>query len=286
MLIFMVFLLFGFFYTMRSESDGISGFGDKVAIINLFGVIESSSDIVRQLDKWSHDGRVKAIVMHIDSPGGGVAASQEIYEKILKVRKESKKPVVADMASVCASGGYYVACAADRLVANPGTITGSIGVIFEWPVAEKMLDKVGLKFETIKSGKRKDVGSPWREATDLDKTMLQSVVDDTYEQFVDVLVTNRNLSRDDVLAMADGSIFSGKQAQEKGLVDSLGTFDDAVDLAGELAGIGKNPDRIREIPRRRATLFDLIGNLLKLDVGSLLGGESQVVYPKLQYIFK
>ncbi len=269
-------------------SDGIeyTGFGDKVAIVNVNGEILSSSDIVRQLDRWGDDNRIKAIVIRINSPGGGVAPSQEIYEKILKIKKESGLPVVVSMASVCASGGYMVACAADKIVANPGTLTGSIGVIVQWPIYGDLLDKVGISFETIKSGEVKDIGSPYREPTDADREVWQSVVDDAYQQFVQVLVGQRGLSTPEVLQIADGSIFSGRQAKDLGLVDQLGTYEDAVDLAGELAGLGDNPDTITEAERRRASIFDLVGSVLGVDLTGLSGGGESPVYPRLSYILK
>ncbi len=273
-------------FSRMEESDGFSGLGSKVAIINLEGAIVSSTDIIRQLGRWGDDSHVRAIVLHINSPGGGVAPSQEIYDKVMKVREETGKPVVVSMSSLCASGGYYVACAADQIVAVPGTVTGSIGVIFEWPVVNRLMDKVGVQFETIKSGKVKDVGSPFREATDSDRAMLQAVVDDTYDQFVSVVSERRGLSLDSTRALATGAVYTGRQAQQLGLVDSLGTFDDAVDLAGELSGLGKNPSRVKENPRRRLTLFDVISNLTHLDVAQFFNDQRDWTSPELQYIFK
>ncbi len=271
----------------RSDDSEFSfgGLGSRVAIINLYGVIDSPTDIVRQLDRWGDDESVKAIVIHINSPGGGVAASQEIYEKVLKVKRETDKPIVASMQSVCASGGYYVAVACDQIVADPGTVTGSIGVIFQYPIVEEMFNKVGIDYRTIKSGNRKDIGSPFRQATEGDSAVLQAVVDDTYHQFVDVIVANRNLEREEVIRIADGSIYSGRQAQQLGLLDSLGTFEDAVDLAGELSGLGADPDRVREVPRRRAGLFDLIEGILHFDINGLLDKNQGLIYPQLRYIF-
>ncbi len=272
----------------RSAEDSEFSFGSlgsRVAIINLYGIIDSPTDIVRQLDRWGDDESVKAIVIHINSPGGGVAASQEVYEKVLKVKRETDKPIVASMESVCASGGYYVAAACDEIVADPGTITGSIGVIFQYPIVEDMFNKVGIQYKTIKSGNRKDIGSPFRKPTEGDSAVFQAVVDDTYHQFVDVIVANRDLPRDEVLKIADGSIFSGRQAQQIGLVDSIGTFEDAVDLAGELCGLGADPDRVREVPRRRTSIFDLVEGILHLDFSGLLESNQGLIYPQLRYIF-
>lgn len=286
-LVFFLIMALAVIYGRFDDSDGFSRLGgNKVAIINLTGVISSSTDIVRQIDRWDRDDNVRAIVMHIDSPGGGVAPSQEIYDRLMKVRSGSGKPVVASMASVCASGGYYVACAADRIVAVPGSVTGSIGVIMEWPVVNRLMDKVGVQFETIKAGKVKDVGSPFREATEQDRAMIQAVVDDSYDQFVSVVSERRGLSRDSAEALATGAVFTGRQAQTLGLVDSLGTFDDAVDLAGELSGLGKNPTRVKESPRRRVTLFDLMSSLFNIDVKDILETKQELASPKLQYIFE
>ena len=284
-LVFFLIMAITLIYGRFGEADGFSGLGSKVAIVSLDGVIVSSTEIVRQLDRWGRDDNVRAIVMHINSPGGGVAPSQEIYDKLMKVRAGTDKPIVVSMSSVCASGGYYIACAADKIVAVPGTVTGSIGVIFQWPVVDKLLDKVGVQYETIKSGTVKDVGSPFREANDADRAMLQSVVDDTYDEFVNVVSERRGIPRDSAVAMATGAVFTGRQAQKLGLVDSLGTFDDAVDLAGELCGLGKNPNRIKETRRRAASIFDLLGSLTNIDLGKLLDSRQDLVSPKLQYIF-
>lgn len=286
-LVFLGMILLMFFLGRSGDGGEFSfgGLGSSVAIINLYGVIDSPTEIVRQLDRWGEDESVKAIVIHINSPGGGVAASQEIYEKVLKVKRETDKPIIASMESVCASGGYYVAAACDQIVADPGTVTGSIGVIFQYPIVEEMFNKVGIQYQTIKSGGRKDIGSPFRKPTEGDSAVFQAIVDDTYHQFVDVIVANRNLPRDEVLRIADGSIYSGRQAQQLGLVDSLGTFEDAVDLAGEMSGLGEDPDRVREIPRRRGSIFDLLEGLLHLDISGLIDRNQGLIYPQLRYIF-
>ncbi|HEX2896557.1 MAG TPA: signal peptide peptidase SppA, partial [candidate division Zixibacteria bacterium] len=170
-----------------SAGDGISiaGFGGEVGVIELFGVIseQTSRPVIKQIDRWASTGSIKAIVLHINSPGGAVAPSQEIYDAILRARE--KKPVVASMASVAASGGYYVACAADRIIANPGTLTGSIGVILQFHTFEVLMKKVGVETETVKSGDLKDVGSYSRDMTEEESLMLRGVVMDTYEQFVE-----------------------------------------------------------------------------------------------------
>lgn len=259
----------------------LTGMGDRVAIVEVHGVIENSSDVVRQLRKYAKDSSVPVVVLHINSPGGGAAASQEIYEEVNKLREKGKK-VVASMGSVAASGGYYVACAADTIVANPATLTGSIGVIFQFPVAEELFKKIGLKFEVVKRGEIKDIGSMNRSMTERERESLQSVVDDTYDQFVDVVAENREMEREEVVKIADGSIFTGRQARELRLVDELGNLQDAIKIAGEMVGMEEYPKTIKE-RKRKISWFDVLAqkitDLLELD-------ESQKMMPKLEYIFK
>ena len=279
-LIFVAITVVGFL-GMYDHDEGILSFGDRVAVIDIFGTITSSSETVRQLKKYGDDNSVVAILLHVNSPGGGVAVTQEIYDEIIRVRMEDEKPVVVSMSSVAASGGYYLSCAADEIVANPGTLTGSIGVILEYAIMEKLMDKIGVRFETIKSGEVKDVGSPWRQPTEKDRKMLQAAIDDTYGQFVETVMEGRNLTREEVLAVADGSVFTGRQALELGLVDKLGSFEDAIRITAELAGIEGEPKTVKERPRRKMTILDLLsGNLRKFyqESGLSLGPELKYLY--------
>jgi protease-4 len=280
-LFFCLVMLLAFIGKSGDGEFSLAGMGKKVAIIDLHGTITNSADIIRQLKKYAKDSSVPAIVLDIDSPGGEVAPSQEIYEEMQKAKEDGKK-IVASMGSVGASGGYYVACAADTIVANPGTLTGSIGVLLEFPVAEELFKKIGLRFEVVKSGEFKDVGTYNRRMTEAERKLLQSVIDDTYDQFVEVLMENRNLSEEEALRIADGSIFTGRQAKKLGLVDELGDLEDAIKIAGEMAGIKGPPKTIKE-RGRKVTLFDLLTQgmteLSKLN-------ESEKLMPKLQYIFK
>ena len=273
--------LFAFIGFSGQESAFWTGTGKRVAIVEVHGVIENSSEVIRQLRKYAQDSSVPAVVIDIDSPGGAVAPSQEIYEEANKLREKGKK-VIASMRTVGASGGYYVACAADTIVANPGTITGSIGVIFQFPVAEELFKKIGLRFEVVKRGEIKDMGTYARSMTERERKSLQAVVDDTYDQFVDVIASRRSMSREDILKIADGSVFTGKQAKNLGLVDELGNLQDAIKIAGVMVGIKEYPRTIKET-KRRITWFDLLSQkmdvLLKLD-------ESERLMPKLEYIFK
>jgi protease-4 len=227
-----------------------------VAVVEVYGEITDSRDVVRQLKKWADDGSVKAIVLDINSPGGAVAPSQEMYEQVRRIKEEGKI-VVASFRSVAASGGYYVACAADKIVANPGTLTGSIGVVLQFPTAQKLFDKIGIRWETIKSGELKDVGDWSRPMTDKEEMMLKAVIDDTYEQFVEAVSEGRDRPKEDIYRYADGSIFTGRQAYNIGLVDTLGTYEDAISIAGEMAGLGPSPDVIKE-KKKAPGFFDML----------------------------
>ena len=252
------------FFAPRNRTDKsvrISSGGDKIAVIELIGPIFESQRITRQLKHFGRQRSIKAIVVRVDSPGGGVAASQEIYEAVKRVR-DSGKPIVVSMGSVAASGGYYVACGGDTIIANAGTTTGSIGVIAEFVNLKDLYSKIGIHFESIKSGRYKDTGSPHRSLTTADKRYLQAFVDDAFDQFVDVVATERNLSRDKVLRVADGRVFTGRQAKEYGLVDLLGDYETAIHLAAELGGISGEPTVVKE-RRREISLFDLLFQQIK-----------------------
>jgi len=271
-------IMFIFIYgALQGEQFAIVG-GDRVAIVEVFGTITSPYDVIRQLKKYGEDGSIPSVVLHINSPGGGVAASQEIYEEINKLREKGVK-VVASMSAVAASGAYYIACAADTIVANPGTLTGSIGVIFEWPILSELMRKLGVKLEVIKSGDMKDVGSIGRPITRREREMLQSVVDDTYNQFVEVVSRERGLPIEDVIELADGRIFTGNQARDLGLVDVIGNFEDAIQIAAEMGGIEGKPKTVKERVRRVSWW-----ELLTERMGDLAGVlEEDKNMPKLEY---
>ncbi|MGH7596703.1 MAG: signal peptide peptidase SppA [bacterium] len=248
---FLVSLFFGF-----SEDRFDLHTGKRVGLVEIEGVILDSKRAVEQLERFEDDASIAAVILRIDSPGGGVAASQEIYEAAKRVR-ESGKFVIASMGSVAASGGYYIACAADTIVANPGTTTGSIGVIMEMMNATDLLNKIGIRFDVIKSGRYKDSGSPFRPMTDDDRKYFQRYVDDAYEQFVEVVVTERELKKSEVLKLADGRVFTGQQALEMGLIDLTGTYQEALALAAEITNIEGKPHVVT--PRkRRVTIWDVL----------------------------
>jgi len=228
---------------------------DKVALVKLEGLLVSADDVVEELNDYAEDSSIKAIVLRIDSPGGGVVVSQEIYNAVKNARKEGKK-VVASMGTVAASGGYYVAAAADRIVANPGTLTGSIGVKMEFANIEKLLEKIGVKGMVVKAGEYKDVGSPFRDMSDPEKKLLQDVIDDVHSQFIKAIAEGRHMQEADVRAIADGRIFTGRQALELKLVDQLGDLTDSVRIAGELVGIKGKPRVVEK--RKKIPFFDYL----------------------------
>ncbi|MCD6441395.1 MAG: signal peptide peptidase SppA [Candidatus Marinimicrobia bacterium] len=216
----------------------------------------SAEEIAGQLTKYRQISGIKGMIIRIDSPGGGAAAFQEIYREIRRIR-ESGIPVVASIASVGASGGYYAAPGANKIMANPGSIVGSIGVIVDFPVAVDLLDKIGIDVKTVKSGRYKDTGSPYRQVTPEDEKQLENVVLDMYDQFVSDVARERGIHKKELLNITDGRIFTGSQAKELGLVDTLGTFEDAVLLIAEMAGIQERPKLVFS-QRRKMTLFDML----------------------------
>jgi len=226
-------------------------FRDKVAVVEVKGVIAQSSGVIEEIQQHVEDDGVKAIVLRVDSPGGGVGPSQEIYREVMKARR--KKKVIASMGAVAASGGYYVACASDLIVANPGTITGSIGVIMQFSNLEELLKKIGIKGVVIKSGEHKDLGSPFREMTPEERKIMQETLDNVHQQFVQAVVEGRKLDRAKVIPIADGRIMTGEQAKQLGLVDKMGNLQDAIDEATKLAGIEGKPYVI--YPRKKKPSF-------------------------------
>jgi len=248
---FIVSLLFGV------SDDGFSlHTGKRLGVVEIEGIILDSQSAVEQLERFEEDGSITAVILRIDSPGGGVAASQEIYEAAKRVRQRGKF-VIASMGSVAASGGYYVACAAETIMANPGTTTGSIGVISELINMTELLNKIGIRFDVIKSGKYKDSGSPFRPLNKEDRKFFQSYVDDAYEQFVGVVAAARRMEKAEVLKHADGRVFTGQQALALGLIDRLGTYQDAIALAAEVTGIEGRP-RVVTPRKRRVTIWDIL----------------------------
>lgn len=248
-------------FKLGASSNGSSGEGSgkKVGIVTIVGPIISAESTVKQLEKYRKRKDVSAIVVRIDSPGGLVAPTQEIYEKIKSVKEE--KPVVSSMGTVAASGGYYIAVAGDTIMANKGTIVGSIGVIMNYPVMTELLDKVGVEFETVKSGKLKDVGSYSRKVTQADRQHLNDMVMDMYGQFVTAVSESRSMEKDDIISLADGRVYTGLQSKELGLIDLIGTFEDAIEVAGIMGHILGKPKTVHPQKKRPSLLDWLSGNL-------------------------
>ncbi len=285
-----VLLFVGFWMTMfililksgfaPGDTEVVRGTGDKIALVEITGTILSSDETVRQLKKYREDRSIRGILLRVESPGGGVVASQEIYEEVRKTR-ESGKTVVVSMGSLAASGGYYVSCGASRIVANRGTLTGSIGVISEFFRVDPLLSKLGIEANIIKSGKLKDAGSPFREMTPVDKAYYQNLMDGVHRQFIAVVENERGLDHDSLLAIADGRVFTGEEAVEIGLIDTIGTFEDALSIAGELAGIRGEPTLIKE-RKRGLTLFERLLGETKIE--DFLGLKEEFLHrPLLQY---
>ena len=252
---------------------------DKIGVVTIEGILRNSGDTIRQLDKYEKDHNIKAVVLRINSPGGAVVPSQEIYDKVLRLKKTKK--VVVSMGSVAASGGYYIACAADRIVANPGTITGSIGVIAQFSQVEDLLEKIGLKTTVVKAGRYKDVGSPVREMTTADKNLVQDVIDDIHNQFIEAVSSNRNLSRENMENIASARIFTGRQALKAGLVDDLGNMEYAVDIAADLAGIEGKPEVIYPEKKRKSLLRYIASESI-----SAISEEFRGIGTGISYLYK
>lgn len=241
--------------------DGTLPGGARVAVVEVEGVIVSGDDVVRDLRDHAENVAVRAVVLRVNSPGGVVAPTQEIFAAVQRVRRAGK-PVVASLGAVAASGGYYIATAADQIYANPGTITGSIGVVMQLANLEGLLKKVGVDYVVVKAGAYKDLGNVARPMTPEERRLLQALLDDVYGQFVGAVAEGRQLDRDAVLRFADGRIYSGQQAQALQMVDELGGLEDAVEAAARLGGITDKPRVI--YPRRRFSITDLLRNQIGL----------------------
>jgi len=265
----------------RYLSDGGFDSGkEKIAMVEVAGAIFDSKDIVRQLSKYRRDDEIKAIILRIDSPGGAVAPSQEIYDEVLRVRADNKK-IYASMGNLAASGGYYIAVAADRIFANPGTLTGSIGVIMAFSNAEKLMNKIGLEPQVVKSGKYKDVGSPARKMTAEERIYLQRVVDDVHKQFIGAVAKGRNITFKEARKLADGRVFTGRQALDLKMVDEMGGLEDVIAKLGEAVGIEGRPKVVWEEPRKGFMEWILESSLPKEFKTNWMPSQS----PSLQFLW-
>ncbi len=251
-------LLISSFVSQGTKTDIFSK-KDGVGIIELKGLIVSSEQVLRHLTEFRNSPNVKSIILRIDSPGGAVGASQEIYQEVK--RTNSVKPVVASMGSMGASGGFYAALGADTIMANPGTMTGSIGVIIKFPNLEGLFEKIGYRSEVIKSGPLKDVGASNRPMNEEERNLMQDLIDNVYNQFVRDIAAARSMPEETIYKLADGRVYTGEQALEVGLIDSLGNFTDAITLAADLGGLdSKDPQLIYPKVDRKFSLLNLLTN--------------------------
>jgi protease IV len=256
--------LFGFllvlYLAVKSDRGGHSsdGKGDKVGVVEVVGTIMDSKKTIKELNAFAEDDEIKAIVVRIDSPGGAVGPSQEIYDVMKKIR--AKKKIVASMGSLAASGGFYIACAADEIYANPGTLTGSIGVIMELPNVTGLMKWAGVEMNTITAGKMKDSGSPFREMTPEERAYFEGMLEDVHGQFIDAVAAGRKLTVEEVKPLADGRVFSGRQAKEAKLVDQLGGLEAAVAEAGKLGGISGEPKTEYPHKEKNKLMKELFGD--------------------------
>jgi len=245
-------------YTVRDDDGETLSFGDnKIGIVELSGVILESRSLIEQLQRFAENSSIRGIILRIDSPGGGVAASQEIFNEVLRLRKVKKKIIVSSMASVGASGAYYIACGTDKIIANPGTVTGSIGVIAEWINYGELMKWAKLKNIVFKSGELKDAPSPIRELTVTEKKYLQNIIDDMYIQFVTAVAEGRKLDVEKVRQLADGRVFTGKDAKDKSLIDELGGLQEAVEITSKLVQITREPKLVYP-PKPKKGLLGLL----------------------------
>jgi protease IV len=244
-------------HTGETTSGGLNGFGDKIAVIDLEGVIISPKILVPQLKKYADDDSIKAIILHVNSPGGGVAASEEIYREVKRIRDEKRKRIVASIETLGASGAYYISSATNKIYADKGSIVGSIGVIAQWVNYGDLLRWARLKDVTLKAGEFKDTGSPTRDLTPAERQYMQGLIDDMHVQFIQAVADGRKMKFDDIRAIADGKVWTGERALSMKMIDQEGDFEAAVKDTAKSVGIKGEPVLVRP-ERDRQTLFDLL----------------------------
>src|SRR6516225_689017 len=250
------------YFSVRSQQkSSFTGFGDKIAVVDLEGVILTPKDMVEQLKKYADDGSIKAIIIHVNSPGGGAAASEEIYREVKRIRDEKKKRIVADIETVGASGAYYVSSATNKIFANNASIVGSIGVIAQWANYEELMKWARLKDITLKAGEFKDAGSPTRDMTPEERTYLQGLIDDMHGQFIHAVAEGRHMKEEDIRTIANGKVWTGEQALPLKLVDQIGDFQAAVADTAKSAGIRGEPTLVRPEKERKTVLDLLFGDV-------------------------
>ena len=250
------------YFSVRSQQkDTFGGFGDKIAVVDLEGVILSPKDVVEQLRKFADDSSVKAIVLHVNSPGGGAAASEEIYREVLRIRDQKKKRIVASIETVGASGAYYVSSAADKIFADNASIVGSIGVIAEWYNYEELMKWAKLQQITLKAGEFKDTGSPTRPMTPEERAYMQGLIDNMHVQFIHSVAVGRKMKDDQVRALANGKVWTGEEALPLKLVDQIGDFRAAIEDTAKSVGIKGEPTLVHPEKDRKSVLDLLFGDV-------------------------
>jgi len=257
---------------------------DRIAVLPVYGLIESDAAFMKNLAEFRDDESVRGFVVEIRSPGGVAGTAQSMYSELARLRDEDERPVVAWIGEVGASGGYYLALGADSILALPSAITGSIGVIMEFPNAEELLRKAGVGLEVVKSGELKDMGSPVRDITDEERRVLQDLVDDVYEQFVSAVGENRGMDRERVLELSDGRVMSGARAAELGLVDRTATLRETLDVVGRMTGLGENPRTVRPLERKLG-FWDVLRGVEESRLHALVRRilDRSVMGPRLRY---
>jgi len=250
------------YFSVRSQQkDSFAGFGDKIAVVDLEGVILTPKDVVEQLRKYGDDSSIKAIVIHVDSPGGGAAASEEIYREVLRIRDQKKKPIVASIETVGASGAYFVSSATSKIFADNASIVGSIGVIAEWYNYEELMKWAKLQQITIKAGEFKDTGSPTRPMTPEERAYMQGLIDNMHSQFIHCVAVGRKMKDDDVRTLANGKVWTGEQAVPLKLVDQIGDFRAAIEDTAKSVGIKGEPTLVHPEKERKSMLDLLFGDI-------------------------
>lgn len=281
---FFLFLLAVFalvYFTVRTQQkDSFSGFGDKIAVVDLEGVILSPKDVVEQLRKFGDDRSIKAIIIHVNSPGGGAAASEEIYREVLRIRDVKKKRIVASIETVGASGAYYVSSATNKIFANQASIVGSIGVIAEWYNYEELIKWAKLQAIVLKAGEFKDAGSPVREMTPAERAYMQALIDNMHGQFIHSVAQGRRVNDDDIRPLADGKVWTGDQAMPLKLIDQIGDFRAAVEDTAKSVGIRGEPTLVRPEKDRKSVLDLLFG-----DVSEFLPDPSKLMQNNAQFYY-
>src|SRR5438105_972390 len=259
---------------------GISGFGDRIGVVDLDGVILSPQPVVGQLKKFGDDSSIKAIILHVNSPGGGVAGSEEIYREVKRIRSEKKKKIVASIETVGASGAFYIAAAANKVYADQGSIVGSIGVIAQWVNYGDLLKWAKLKDVVIKTGEFKDTGNPSRDLTPAEQAYMQSLIDNMFGQFVQAVADGRSMKFGDVKAIANGKVWTGEQAKSMKLIDEVGDFEAAVADTAKSVGIKGEPSLVHP-DRDRKTLLDLLLG----DVSQYLPGREKMLEQQVSFYY-